>query len=274
MTRTCLLNALLLMTIVVGCRTDSKPAGRTSSAETNTGEPAVATTEPALEVVPDQSEPGDPDFPKGSAAFAALVKAAEANDAEGWSKSEATLQELGSRATQALSQGLSDENQVARELAAMLLAQMGPDAAQGASKGLERLLTDESSFARVNAAAALSTLPGYEEKVAPVLATLLTDADDNVRLTAAMALRNLGPAGLSAVGHLARVLSDPNPQVRQEAATTLGELGPDAAKSLPALRQMGNDPEETVVKAAARAIRKIDAASRVPSQTIPASATE
>jgi HEAT repeat protein len=89
-----------------------------------------------------------------------------------------------------------------------------------------------------------------------------------------MALRNLGPAGLSAVGHLARVLSDPNPQVRQEAATTLGELGPDAAKSLPALRQMGNDPEETVVKAAARAIRKIDAASRVPSQTIPASATE
>jgi len=276
--------ALLGMSLVVGCGGGSTPATSTgtsrdreagATADKGTSQAAgVAAAEPQLEAVPEQSEPGEADFPRGSVAFKALVAAAQSNDADAWSKSETKLQELGVHATAALAAHLDDENVVARELAAMFLAQIGPEAASAAN-GLLKLLNDESTFARVNAAAALSTFEGHAEKVAPVLTQLLADEDENVRLTAATSLRNLGPeAGKSVMG-LSKALRDPNAQVRAAAATTLGEIGPDAIASLPALRQLRSDSEEAVVAAAARAIRRIDESSRdSASLATPASATE
>jgi len=137
------------------------------------------------------------------------------------------------------------------------------------------LLQDESTFARVNAAAALSTFEGHADRVTPVLASLLGDGDDNVRLTAAMSLRNVGPLAIKAVPGLVRILDDSNPQIRAAAATTLGGIGPAATKCLPALRQLGSDPDASVVAAASRAIRQIDESARSKTaEAIPASATE
>lgn len=233
----------------------------------------VAVTDPQLDEVPLQSEPGDSNALPGADAFAALVKAAETNDAEGWAKSEAKLQELGAQATAALAARLSDKSTVARELAAMFLAQIGPDASSAAD-GLSNLLSDESTFARVNAAAALSTFEGYAEQVTPVLIELLSDTDENVRLTAATSLRNVGPIAAKSVRALSQALRDPNPQVRAAAAATLGELGPSAVSSLPALRALRSDDDESVVAAAAQAIRQLDAARDKTAVATPASATE
>ena len=272
--------AVVAVSLVCGCGGGSKPAAKEQAsrgAKPAAGESSatsVAASEPVLEAVPAQSEPGDADFPRGSEAFAELVTAAQANDGEAWTKAEAKLQELGSQATAALAARLDDENPVARELAAMFLAQIGPDAVSAAD-GLLKLLKDESTFARVNAAAALSTFDGYAEQTAPILTELLADADENVRLTAATSLRNVGPAAAKSVSGLARALGDPNPQVRAAAATTLGELGSTAVTSLPALRRMGTDADEAVVTAASQAIRRIAEAAREQNGlAVPASATE
>lgn len=272
--------AVLGMSLVCGCGGGSAPTGGArASRDAEAGAAAdksadMAAAEPQLEAVPEQSEPGDADFPRGSVAFAALVAAAQSNDADAWGKSEAKLQELGVHATAALAAHLEDENPVARELAAMFLAQIGPEASSAAS-GLLKLLSDDSTFARVNAAAALSTFEGYAEKVGPVLTQLLSDEDENVRLTAATSLRNLGPEASKAVMGLSKALRDPNPQIRAAAAATLGEIGPDAIASLPALRQLRSDSEEAVVTAATRAIRRIDESSRDNTAlATPASATE
>lgn len=275
MLRKHLVVAVTGMALLAGCGGGTKPTAnkaKTTSVDSQQADMADADTQ--LEEVPPQSEPGDPDFPRGSEAFTKLVAAAQSNDAEAWASAEAKLHELGAQATAALSGRLEDENTVARELAAMFLAQIGPDAVS-AAKGLVKLLNDESTFARVNAAAALSTFEGYEDQVAPVLTELLIDTDENVRLTAATSLRNIGSAANKAVIPLTRSLKDPNPQIRAAAATTLGELGSAAFGSLPALRQLRADSESDVVTAAAQAIRRIDQSSKdTIGVATPASATE
>lgn len=221
MLRTHIAGSLLGLSLMIGCGGSKEPAPQAQTTqEPEAAAVAVAdspatpvSTEPELASVPEQSEPGDPDFPRGAEAFAAIVVAAQNNDGDAWAKAEARLQELGAQATAALAARLGDENPVARELAAMFLAQIGPDAAPAAD-GLVKLLQDESTFARVNAAAALSTFEGHADRVTPVLASLLGDGDDNVRLTAAMSLRNVGPLAIKAVPGLVRILDDSNPQIR------------------------------------------------------------
>ena len=268
--------AAVTLSLVCGCGGMSKPDQKAKSGPnagaTGNNQPGLTPTEPELVAVPDQTEPGDTDFPRGAEAFAALVKSAETNDADGWTKAEARLHELGAEATAALAIHLADKNTVARELAAMFLAQIGPEASS-AAKNLLRLLNDESSFARVNAAAALSTFDGYADEIAPVLTGLLEDADESVRLTATTSLRNVGSAATISVNNLIRGLNDPSPQVRAAAATTLAELGPAALKSLPALRQLRSDTEEAVATAATQAIRRLNEVARDSAKAIPVSAT-
>ena len=275
--------AVVGLTLFCGCGGGAKPASQkqvgwdpepVATEKVETDVTSVVISEPRLEAVPMQSEPGDADFPRGSVAFAELVKAAQTNDGDGWNKAETKLHDLGAGATAALAARLDDENPVARELAAMFLSQIGPDAAS-AAKGLLKLLSDESTFARVNAAAALSTFDGYADQTAPILTELLSDPDENVRLTAATSLRNVGPAAAKSVAALAQTLGDPNPQVRAATATTLGSLGSTAVNSLPALRRLGTDSDETVATAASQAIRLIAEAARERNPVaIPASATE
>ena len=268
-----------LLSLLCGCGIGSAPAesvSETRKTSVTHQEPAVVASaeETQLEAVPPQTEPAEPGDSPATRAFDSLVKAAESGDADGWAKADAELHQLGRAAVPALTARLTDTNPVSRELAAMFLAQLGPDA-EPAAKGLVKLLSDESAFARVNAAAALSTFDGYTEQVVPVLTALLTNFDVNVRLTAATSLRNTGSAADKAVAALTQALSDTDSRVRTAAATTLGELGPSAAKSLSKLKQLEGDEDAQVVAAASRAVRRIDGNSADnPPVTIPASATE
>jgi len=255
-----------LLGLVIGCREASR-------SENSSREATSAVEQPELKAVPSVEPPSTSTAARAKDAFASLVKAAESGDAEAWTKAEDELHELGLAAVPALAERLSDQNGIARELAAMFLAQLGPDAAPAAD-GLLKLLDDESTFARVNAAAAISTFDGHAERVAPVLTALLADDDVNVRITAATSLRNVGPSGSEAVGALSRALRDTDSRVRAAAATTLGELGTLASSSLATLRRLDDDEDEQVRTAATRAIKRIDQTARTTPITIPASATE
>ena len=265
---------LALLVLAIGCGEASRPVN--SSLEPTPAPEATADVElPDLEAVPSTGPRASKTALRVKAVFASLVEIAESKsgDVESWTKLEGELHELGLAAVPLLTERLADSRSVARELAAMFLAQLGPEASPAAD-GLLKLLDDDSTFARVNAAAALSTFEGHAERVAPVLTELLTDTDDNVRITAATSLRNVGPSAAKSVGALNRALHDADSRVRAAAATTLGELGKVASPSLATLRKLDNDEDEQVRTAAARAIKRIDETARTAPVAIPASATE
>ena len=262
-----------LLGLVIGCGEASRSDNTSHKATRSSPEATAAIEQPELETVPSAEPSSTNTAVRAKDVFIRIVKAAEAGDAEAWTKADGELHELGLAAVPALAERLSDTNSIARELAAMFLAQLGPDASP-AAEGLLKLLDDESTFARVNAAAALSTFEGHAERVAPVLTALLADDDVNVRITAATSLRNVGPSGSEAVGALSRALRDADSRVRAAAAATLGELGKLASSSLTTLRRLDDDEDEQVRTAAARAIKRIDETARTAPVTIPASATE
>lgn len=263
---------IALLGLVIGCGEASR-LDNTSRKATPTSPEVTTVEQPDLEVIPPRAPSPQNTAAQAKNVFANLIKAAESGDAEAWTKLEGELHDLGLAAVPALAERLSDTNNVARELAAMFLAQLGPDASP-AAEGLLKLLDDDSTFTRVNAAAALSTFEGHAERVAPVLTELLADDDVNVRITAATSLRNVGPSGAEAVGGLSRSLRDADSRVRAAAATTLGELGKVASSSLTMLRRLDDDEDEQVRTAATRAIKRIDETARTAPVTIPASATE
>ena len=257
---------------MIGC--SEAPRGETTVDDgVSTSEATVAAEQPDLTAVPEIGSSPQNAAARAKELFATIVRAAETSDADAWTNAEGQLQALGLAVIPALSERLGDSNPVARELAAMFLAQLGPDAAPAAD-GLLKLLDDESTFARVNAAAALSTFEGHAERVTPVLVALLADEDTNVRITAATSLRNVSPSGRDAIRALSQSLTDTDSRVRAAAAVTLGELGTLATSSLASLRSLGTDDDEQVRTAASRAIKRIDETTRSTRITIPASATE
>jgi HEAT repeat protein len=266
---------VVLLGLVIGCGEAPRSDKTSHKAISASTESTAAVDPPELEVVPSMGPRSLNAASRAKEVFAGLVEIAEtrSDDVKSWARLEGELHELGLTAVPALAERLSDTNNVARELAAMFLAQLGPDASPAAD-GLLKLLDDDSTFARVNAAAALSTFEGHAARVTPVLTELLADADENVRITAATSLRNVGPPGREAVGALSRSLEDIDSRVRAAAATTLGELGQLASSSLSTLRRLDDDEDEQVRTAAARAIKRIDETARTAPVTIPASATE
>jgi HEAT repeat protein len=240
---------------------------------------ATATTAlPDLQPVPSVTEPDLPeDNPIDSQALAVFnrwVAAAADNDPEAWTKAEQELQGLGASAVPALTTVLDGDLPLAREMAVMFLAQLGPQA-EPAADALAKLLDDESSLVRVNAAGVLTTFETAPESAVLTLTALLTDTDPNIRTTAAGCLGNVPELPPAALRQLAGSLDDPEPSVRTAAATTLSRAGTKAAAVLPKLRQLTADDDETVRQAATMAVRLIDP-SQAPaaSETVPVGATE
>ena len=262
-----------LLGLVIGCGEATRSGSTSREVTPASTDATVAIEQTELEAVPVETVSPTSTAARAKAAFARLIKAADAGEAEAWTKAEGELNELGLAAIPALAERLADTNNVARELAAMFLAQLGPDASP-AAEGLLKLLDDDSTFARVNAAAALSTFEGHAERVTPVLTELLADVDVNVRITAATSLRNVGTSGRATIDALSRSLRDTDSRVRAAAATTLGEMGKLASSSLASLRRLDEDEDEQVRTAATRAIKRIDETARTAPVTIPASATE
>lgn len=221
-------------------------------------------------------------------AFGRLVEAAEGGQPDDWAAAEQDLQAAGDLVIPVLIEHLDDERPQARELAVMLLAQVGPEAAPAAPT-LVKLLGDPSSLIQVNAAATLIMIgdqPRDEEADTPAeegaervtlavrtLATLLKHPEENIRMTALSSLGNAGLAAKPAIPRMTAALGDVNPQVRAMAASSLGRLGPLAAAQVAALKSLAEDEDPEVRGAAALAIRQIEAPD-APGEAIPASAIE
>lgn len=210
---------------------------------------------PAADSAPSRSEP-DP----ARAAFVQLIDSIQKGNPDAWQTAEARLQQLGKAAVPALTAALKDENRVAREMAAMFLAQFGLDSANGAD-ALAGVLNDESSFVRVNAASALTTLDRHVDQAVPVLAALLKDNDPNVRITAAVALGNVGPAAEPVIAKLVAALQDEDQKVRVAVARTLGRLGPIGKASIPTLTELSRDADPELRDAASEAIKQVQGTS-------------
>jgi len=184
------------------------------------------------------------------AAFARLVGAHHDENPEQWHAAEQELIELGKHSVGALIGGLRSADSPEREFAAMILAQLGADAAPAADALKERL-TDESLYVRVNVASALSQLGDQAEHVVPALIELIGEDDINVRLPAVVVLGNFGSAAKEAVTVLIESLGDDDSQVRESAATTLGRIGHDAAAAVEALERLADDDAKDRVRTAA-----------------------
>ncbi|MFN0198095.1 MAG: HEAT repeat domain-containing protein [Planctomycetaceae bacterium] len=199
---------------------------------------------------------------KSDRVFQELVAARRDSNPEKWEQAEKQLEELGKNAVPVLVNALKSTDVEVRELAAMWLVRLGPDA-QGAEVQLAEVLDDESAFVRVNAASALSHLPDYAARVVPILAELLAHGEFSVRITATTALGNAGQHAGPAVPALVDALVADEEEMQIAVLTTLGRIGASAHDALKPVRQMWQTTKsETVKKAAEEAFRLIKGESK------------
>lgn len=237
-------------------------------------EPLIAPVAPDLQPVPASNAPAPvAESTAAEKAFRRLVEAAQNDQADQWLQAEAELRALGSAIVPVLTPILDNEEGLAREMAVMFLAQIGPEAAPAAS-ALERLLNDPSPLLQVNAAALLTTFDQPSPGAIKTLTQLVDSPDTTLQLTAIGALGNVDNPPESAVKALTRALSTSNAQVRQAAANSLGRMGGSAVAAIPQLRELLADPEPPVKEAALFALQVLapDTAEG-PSVAVPASAT-
>jgi HEAT repeat protein len=195
-----------------------------------------------------------PTDPKAS--FHALLEAHRGQRPDVWEKAHSELIELGEAALPVYVEELKSDKRDARELAAMLLAQLGPHAAP-AKDALLSVLVDESANVRANAASALSLFPDTGPRILPVLSVLAEHDDLNTRKTAVFALGNLGEHDSAAIPLLTKALADGSPEVQASAADMLGRIGPPAESAAAQLETLTKSGDESVRQAAAAAIARI-----------------
>lgn len=266
---------LLVLFLFVGCNR-APEAGTVTTPNTT-----AATTTPdeaTLKAVPGDtaSEPTLPSIvvDTGATAFSQLLTAARDNRPEAWSQAEQALQQLGSAAVPTYVAALRGDDPIAREMAVMMLVQLGPPNEE-AAEGLTAVLKDASAFVRVNAAAALSTLERPPAEAIETLGALMKDEDETIRVAAATSLGNAGKAAEPALSDLARGLTDSAAVVRTASVASLGRLGEAAERYLSQLKRLTEDEDESVRTAVALAIKQLDPTTRnAADTTIPASATE
>lgn len=242
---------------------DPSTVSETPAPIPNAGGTQPATESDGLRPVPAAAEVDqaalDSDTAAARDAFQRLLVAAENNRPDDWVAAEEQLKNLGAAIVPALIPALEGDQSLAREMAVMFLAQLGPDAAPAAG-ALAKLLDDPSPFVQVNAASVLTTLEDPPAAAIQTLVTLLEHPENNLRITAINALGNVPAAGDAAVAALAGCLSDADPIVRQAAAATLGRVGSGAKSALPQLRTLLTDADPAVKEAALFAIRALDPA--------------
>jgi HEAT repeat protein len=277
MTRWMPLAAGVLCAALFGCGGGTDNSTATAPSTPAAPKTAAATLMlPDLQPVPAMTAEAAPDEStvdvQARAVFERWVAAASDNDPEAWTKAEQEMQAVGAAAVPALVAVLEGEAPLAREMAVMFLAQLGPQAEPAAS-ALAKLLDDESPLVRVNAAGALTTFETSPPAAATTLLDLLSDADPNIRTTAAGCLGNIAELPPAALAKLMTCLDDPIASVRAASATTLSRAGAKAAAALPKLERLKADEDETVRQAATVAARLVDPANRPAGDAVPAGAT-
>jgi HEAT repeat protein len=160
----------------------------------------------------------------------------------------------------ALEAGLRHERAINRRMAAMLLGQVGQDAAPVVPT-LTKLLSDTDKDVRTTAAEALGRIGRDGPSAVPALVRALEDDNTEVRQAAATALGECALKPEAAVPALTRVLRDKDATVRQAAAVALGEFGAEARAALPTLAEALRDKAETVSTSTAVTLGEIGTAA-------------
>lgn len=175
---------------------------------------------------------------------------------QSWEQAQSELIALGPESVPVLVQALKNGNPLQREMAVGILMQLGPDVA-GVDEPLLEALADASPFVRANAATALSTRPGFEERVIPVLTELLAGDDPQLRQMAAMNLNNFGSEAAACVPELTQALTDAPPEVILPIVELLGRIGPAAEAARPQLQQIAFEQTGDTREAATAALQRI-----------------
>lgn len=153
-----------------------------------------------------------------------------------------------SRHTSVFLDALTHEQADVRETVAMLLGDIGDDAALPA---LVEALNDPDRDVRQNVVEALGKLGGA--KMAPILVDMLDDPDYNVYKETLFALVNIGDT--SACSALRSTMQDPSSEVRNLTVNAVGFLG--CTQAVPALLDALNDQHALIRRNAALALGQI-----------------
>lgn len=202
-------------------------------------------------------------------AFAELCEAHQQGDPEAWDTAweavQSAISDAGRHAAAPLATGLASPKESSRELASMLLAQLGM-LAEPALAELVAALDDPSIFIRANVASTLSHFPGQSERLVPVLTDLLHASDESVRITAAVSLGNVGEPATRAIPALLQLVQQEDGELQSAAVRTLSGFGAEAAPSLPSIEQARDDATGTAKSLLDDAITEIRAAAAATDQ--------
>ncbi|TWU13925.1 putative lyase [Symmachiella macrocystis] len=149
-----------------------------------------------------------------------------------------------------LIQAIDDKNELVKRDVIVALALIGPDASKASDK-LIALLDDPDAAARPAAAFALGKIG--EKRAIPILErTAIVKDNDRLRLASAHALITLDPTNDKyiqlAVPRLTKALSSEMPRVRREVAAALGRIGAKANSAVPKLSEQLAIEEDEMVR--------------------------
>jgi len=206
---------ILWVSFLFGCsQSHEEPA----SAQAGGGSVVSESAETGVQRNSGESRTTDP----AAVAFAQLVQAFLENDAEGWASAKQELTDLGQQAIPALASALESGNEQERELATIMLADMGPEAL-GAADALTKVLGDQSIVTRANAASILALHDDPAPSIVVVLRALLKE-EPKWQEFALLTLANLGHRGASATPDVELLLASDNDRIRAAAAGALERL--------------------------------------------------
>jgi HEAT repeat protein len=165
---------------------------------------------------------------------------------------------IGAPAAPVLAQGLRADEPLEREMAAMMLASLGRDAA-AARDELTAALKDDSAFVRANAATALAQMEGQTAVVLPVFAEFLGGEDENLRK---MMATNLGVLDASdakpLLGRLTELLQHMDRDVQLAVVAFLGRMGADAQTAVEQLKALDTTDDAELETAVTAALLQIE----------------
>jgi HEAT repeat protein len=164
------------------------------------------------------------------------------------------------RSVPVLTRALDHPDGETRVLAALALAQFGPDAAP-ASRRLADLAESGETRTALAAIQCLGRIgaPAGEGVVEPLGRALAKHPESLVRGASAVALGRIGLGAATAVPALAEALRDEESYVRGNAAQALARFGEEADAAVPDLVRALRDPVESIRVLAVEAIGEIGA---------------
>lgn len=155
---------------------------------------------------------------------------------------------------------LDDPSPVVRELAIVVLGQIGEPAVLALTRALAE---DQAVGIRIAAASGLARIGSGAVPAIEALCRCLRDSDNLLRWQASF---TLGKIGKEAVPWLRRLVNLPDPLVCEAAINALGWIGPEAIDALPDVEHKAAAPRPMLQLAACSAIARI---SGDPSKALP-----